>query len=244
VEEDELEEEESDDEEEEETPKQVTKPVAKPTEEEPEEEAEMDYDKSAQKRKIDQTEQGEEDYNGESSYKKPKPDWSSRDERTVFIGNLSFNIQDENIKEVFADCGEVIDIRWVSDKETGAFKGFGFVEFAEVEGAKAALNHIGESVLGREIRIDPATNKPGPGGRGGFRGGRGDDRGGFRGGRGGDRGGFRGGFRGGRGDGGFRGGRGGDRGGFRGGRGGPRGGQGFASRGPAVPFQGTKTSFD
>jgi len=185
----------------------------------------MDLNKTAQKRKIEETEQGEEGYDDQNSYKKAKPDWSDRDARTCFIGNLSFNIQDDNIREVFADCGEIADIRWVSDKETGAFKGFGFVEFATVEGAQKALEHIGEQVLGRDIRIDPAGNRPnaGPnGGRGrgdGFRG-RGDGRG-------------RGGFRGGR-----------DDGGFRGGRGGPRGGQGYASRGTSLPFQGTKKTFD
>lgn len=132
---------------------------------------------------------------------------------TVFLGNLAFSIQDENVKDLFKDCGDIKEIRWLNDRETGKFKGCGFVEFESVEAAEKAVAFNGSDVMGREIRID--FSSPSGGGNrngGGFGGGRGG-RGGFGGGRGGDRGG-----RGGRG--GFGGGRGGNRGGFGGGRGG------------------------
>jgi len=152
---------------------------------------------------------------------------------TVFLGNLSFDVQDSNINELFADCGEVKEIRWINDKETGKFKGCGFVEFNDASEAEAAVALNGTDLLGRAIRVDhAASSRPGGGGgggRGGFGGGGRGGGGGFGGGRGGGRGGFGGGrgggFGGGRGGGGggFGGGRGGGRGGFGGGRGGGRG---------------------
>ena len=59
------------------------------------------------------------------------------------------------MKEFFKDCGEVSSIRWVTDKETGDFKGCGFVEFADPDAAldkAAALN--GTDLMGRQIRLD------------------------------------------------------------------------------------------
>eukprot|EP01118_Nematostelium_gracile_P007207 TRINITY_DN2334_c0_g1_i3.p1 TRINITY_DN2334_c0_g1~~TRINITY_DN2334_c0_g1_i3.p1 ORF type:complete len:366 (+),score=130.80 TRINITY_DN2334_c0_g1_i3:88-1185(+) len=101
---------------------------------------------------------------------------------TVFLGNLSFQIQDENIYELFQDCGEISQIRWLNDKETGNFKGCGFVEFVDSESTAKAVAHNGEDVMGRTIRIDYSESKPkdqnqrGGGGQRGGRGGRGGKR--------------------------------------------------------------------
>jgi len=192
----------------------------------------MDTTNAVQKRKINETEQDDEvsvkKQRSQDEYQ--KPDYGSKDERTVFVGNLSYEIQEDNLYEFFKDCGEIVAVRWVSDRETNQFKGCGFVEFSETSAVEKAVALNGQDLLSRSIKVDPAgQKKDGSGGRGGFRG-RGDRGGGFRGR--GDRGG---GFRGGRGDrgGGFRGGR-----GDRGGR-----GMGMAARGTAVPFQGKKTTF-
>jgi nucleolin len=148
-----------------------------------------------------------------------------------------------------------VSVRFATDRETGEFRGFGHVEFEDVDAAKKAVAMSGTDVLGRAIRIDFAAPRapPGEGGRGGgFGGGRGGGRGGgFGGGRGGGFGGGRGGgFGGGRGGGrggGFGGGRGG--GGFGGRGGGGRGGGGRGGRGGfdrkegIKPFEGTKMTF-
>ncbi|KAF9548312.1 hypothetical protein KI688_001948 [Linnemannia hyalina] len=147
---------------------------------------------------------------------------------TLFVGNLSFNATEDDLRGAFTECGEIISVRLPTDRETGQAKGFGYIQFSSVEQAKAAIAWNGTELAGRPCRLDYAGKKPerseggGFGGRGGGRGGRGG-RGGFggdRGGRGGGRGGF-----------------GGDRGG-RGGRGGARGG-----RGGFGAFQGSKVSF-
>ncbi|KEQ76204.1 RNA-binding domain-containing protein, partial [Aureobasidium namibiae CBS 147.97] len=152
---------------------------------------------------------------------------------TLFVGNVSFNTTTDSLTGYFSEFGSINSIRLPTDRETGAPKGFGYVEFGSVDEAKAALEGLnGADVDGRNIRLDFAAPRDNNGGGGGFGGGRG---GGGRGGRGGfnDRGG-RGGGRGGRG--GF-----GDRGG-RGGRGGGRGGS--TNRGGFGDFQGNRMSFD
>ena len=173
---------------------------------------------------------------------------------TCFVGNLSFNTDEDAVREFLSEAGAIASVRMISDRETGQFKGLCFVQFEDQDGADAALSFHGSELDGRNVRVTYDTQKP-DSGRGG-RGGRGGGRGGFdRGGRGGyDRGG-RGGFdRGGRGGydrggrGGFdRGGRGGGR-GFGGGRGGDRGGRGGFDRGGrgrgAPAFAGKRVTFD
>ncbi len=154
---------------------------------------------------------------------------------TLFVGNISFEANEDIIGEAFGTHGSVVNVRLPTDMDSGNPKGFGYVTFASVEDAKNAMeNMMGADIAGRPVRLDYATPRPerdAGGGRGGF-----GDRGG-RGGRGGGRGG-RGGF-------GDRGGRGG-RGGFgdRGGRGGSRGGRGGSTnRGGFGDFQGKKQTF-
>jgi nucleolin len=77
----------------------------------------------------------------------------------LFLGNLSFKIDDDQIRAFFKDVGELTDIHWVTDKQTGKFYGTGFVAFATGAEAKAAVAKNGEDVLGRPIRIDFAQSK-------------------------------------------------------------------------------------
>ena len=108
---------------------------------------------------------------------------------TVFVGNLSWDIDEDSLRAHFAECGEVVSVRFAEDRETGAFKGFGHVEFAESDSTDEAVKLAGTYLMDRPIRVDFANPRPsgGGGGRGRGRGGRGGGRGG-RGGRGGGRG--------------------------------------------------------
>lgn len=47
---------------------------------------------------------------------------------TIFFGNLSYDIDDDAVKDFFKDCGEVKNCRWLTDRESGQFKGCGFIE--------------------------------------------------------------------------------------------------------------------
>lgn len=172
-------------------------------------------------------------------------DQRSAPSSTLFIGNLSFDISEDDVWNAFSEHGEVSSVRLPKDPESGRPKGFGYVEFAAQESAATALEALnGQELAGRPVRLDFSQPRPDRGdgasprggGRGGFGGGRGGGRGGgFGGGRGG---GGRGGGRGG-GDGSFRGT---PRGGGWGQRGGGRGGS--ARSGAAAEPAGKKMKFD
>lgn len=74
---------------------------------------------------------------------------------TAHIGNLSFDASSTDVSELFADC-EVTNVRIVEDKLNHTPKGFGYVEFASVEGLKKALEFTGTSLQGRGIRVSIA----------------------------------------------------------------------------------------
>lgn len=73
----------------------------------------------------------------------------------LFIGNLSYDIDDEGITNFFANVdAEVKAVRWIHHKDTGDFKGVGFVEFWSTEACEKGATLNGKNLLGRPIRID------------------------------------------------------------------------------------------
>jgi len=79
---------------------------------------------------------------------------------TVFAGNLSYDIDDDKMAAFFKDAGEVKQIRWLTNKETGEFRGCGFVEFYDTDGVDKAILKNGESLLGRNVRLDYSAPRP------------------------------------------------------------------------------------
>jgi RNA recognition motif-containing protein len=111
----------------------------------------------------------------------------------LYVGNLSFNTSEAQLRDLFAAHGEVASASLVMDRDTGRPRGFGFVEFNNDEQAKAAMAALnGKNVDGRDLTVNEAKpREAGGGGRGGFGGGRGGGGGGGGGGRsGGGRGGW------------------------------------------------------
>lgn len=92
-----------------------------------------------------------------------RPGFSSRPELplptrppyTAHIGNLSFDATTGDISDLFRDC-DVTNVRIVEDKITRTPKGFGYVEFATVDGLKKALGYTGATLQGRAIRVSVA----------------------------------------------------------------------------------------
>ena len=75
--------------------------------------------------------------------------------KKLFIGNLSYDIDDDAIYKFFAAVdAEIKAVRWLSHKETGDFKGCGFVEFWTTEACDKGATLNGKNLLGRPIRID------------------------------------------------------------------------------------------
>lgn len=92
----------------------------------------------------------------------------------IYVSNLSFNIQDEDLREFFAEYGDVSSAKVITDKFTGKSRGFGFVEMSDDEAAKKAIAELDQaSVDNRTIRVmeaKPKEDKPSrSGGGGGFR---------------------------------------------------------------------------
>jgi cold-inducible RNA-binding protein len=118
----------------------------------------------------------------------------------LFVGGLSWGTDDDALRDAFAEFGDVVDAKVITDRETGRSRGFGFVTFASAAEAKAAISSMdGTTLDGRTINVNEAQDRRNDGGGGGGGGGRGGDRGGRGGnGGGGDRGGRGGGGGGGR----------------------------------------------
>ncbi len=98
--------------------------------------------------------------------------------KKLYVGNLSYNTHDEDLREAFSKIGEVVSTTLITDQETGRSKGFGFVEMATDEDAQKAISALnGTSFMERTITVNearPRTERSGGGGgrgRGGFGGG-------------------------------------------------------------------------
>lgn len=99
----------------------------------------------------------------------------------VFVGGLSYGIDDQTLRESFATFGDVMEARIINDRETGRSRGFGFVTFASADEANAAVEAMdGKDLQGRSIRVNIAQERTygGGGGGGGFGGGGGGGYGG------------------------------------------------------------------
>ena len=78
----------------------------------------------------------------------------------IYVSNLSFNVQDEDLREFFTPFGEVTSAKIINDRETGRSRGFGFVEMSDDEAAKKALAELdGATVDGRQMKVMEAKPK-------------------------------------------------------------------------------------
>src|SRR6187399_3420592 len=90
----------------------------------------------------------------------------------IYAGNLSWNLKDQDLQNLFATHGEVSSAKIVTDKFTGRSKGFGFVEMPNDDQANAAITALnGTEVDGRNIVVNKSRPKQegGSGGGGGFK---------------------------------------------------------------------------
>ncbi|HEU4860735.1 MAG TPA: RNA-binding protein [Chitinophagaceae bacterium] len=75
----------------------------------------------------------------------------------IYVSNLSFNVNDEDLKSYFADYGEVSSAKVINDKETNRSRGFGFVEMPDDAAAQKAIAELdGATVDGRAIKVTVA----------------------------------------------------------------------------------------
>ena len=84
----------------------------------------------------------------------------------IFVGNLSFNASDNDLRDAFAAYGEVVSAKVVMDRETQRSRGFGFVDMAD-DDARKAISGLHESDLqGRALNVNEAKAREERGPRG------------------------------------------------------------------------------
>jgi RNA recognition motif-containing protein len=99
--------------------------------------------------------------------------------RKLYVGNLSYNVGETELQELFSTIGDVENVTIMRDHATGQARGFGFVEMRSEEDAQRAATELNErEFVGRRLTVNEARPKPqgsfgggGGGGRGGFGGG-------------------------------------------------------------------------
>jgi RNA recognition motif-containing protein len=80
--------------------------------------------------------------------------------RKVFVGNLSFDVTDDDLREAFSNVGSVVSSKVIADRETGRSRGFGFVEFSTDNEASAAIETWdGREMNGRALNVNEAQDK-------------------------------------------------------------------------------------
>ena len=78
----------------------------------------------------------------------------------VYVGNLSYDLSEEDLKSAFEEYGEVTSAKIVSDRYSGRSKGFGFIEMTSDDEAKAAIEGLtGKELAGRAIVVNEARPK-------------------------------------------------------------------------------------
>lgn len=82
----------------------------------------------------------------------------------IYVSNLSYNVQDEDLKGFFTPYGEVTSAKVIMDKFTGKSKGFGFVEMSDSDAAKKAIAELDNGVVdGRNVKVmeaKPREDRP------------------------------------------------------------------------------------
>jgi RNA recognition motif-containing protein len=75
----------------------------------------------------------------------------------LYVGNLNFQTQEHELRDLFSQHGEVVSADVISDRDTGRSRGFGFVEMATEEAARAAENALdGQEFDGRQLKVNEA----------------------------------------------------------------------------------------
>lgn len=81
----------------------------------------------------------------------------------LYVGNLSYDATEEDVKQLFAEFGDVVSVKLITDRYTGRPKGFAFVEMGNRDGGQKAIDGLnGKDYLSRPLNVDearPQTNR-------------------------------------------------------------------------------------
>jgi RNA recognition motif-containing protein len=95
----------------------------------------------------------------------------------LYVGNLSYEANNDTVRQAFTACGDVTDVHVMADRETGRSRGFAFVTMGSADEARKAIREMNGAMLdGRPLKVNEAEERPNRGGGGGGGGGRGGQR--------------------------------------------------------------------
>lgn len=78
----------------------------------------------------------------------------------IYFGNISYSMTPEEIKEIFSPFGNVLNVKIISDKQTGRSKGYAFVEMENDEDGEKAIKALNETEInGRNVKVNSAHRK-------------------------------------------------------------------------------------
>jgi RNA recognition motif-containing protein len=81
--------------------------------------------------------------------------------KKLYVGNLSYNTYEDNLRALFQSFGTVVSAKIITDRDSGSSKGFGFVEMGTDDEARAAIQGAnGRDLDGRQIKVNEAMDKP------------------------------------------------------------------------------------
>lgn len=79
--------------------------------------------------------------------------------KRIFVGNLSYGAKESEVAELFSQFGTVHSVKFISDRETGRFRGFGFVEMDDAQ-ANEAIEKLNDTTFGgRMVRVNEANER-------------------------------------------------------------------------------------
>jgi RNA recognition motif-containing protein len=98
----------------------------------------------------------------------------------LYVGNLSYNTTEDQVRELFSQAGEIAEITFIMDRETNRPKGFGFVQMKTEEGAQEAIKRFnGQTLDNRALTVNEARPREERSSNGGYGGGNRGGRGRF-----------------------------------------------------------------
>ena len=82
---------------------------------------------------------------------------------TIYVGNLPFSATEQDVRALFEAHGTVESVKLINDRETGRPRGFGFVDMAAQDAARAIQNINGQDFEGRTLKVSEAEERPAQG---------------------------------------------------------------------------------
>jgi len=79
--------------------------------------------------------------------------------KSIYVGNIAFSTSEDDLRNVFAQYGEVHSVKFINDRETGRFRGFGFVEMDDAAALEAVQALNGKELGGRALKVNEAQER-------------------------------------------------------------------------------------